>query len=225
MNFKEHFNTWHEPLKPFIESEQFKLIARRINTDREHYNVIPPKGSDLFFKVFNTTNYNKLRVVILGLDPYHTPGAYDGLAFSNSTLISPQPSLKNILKEVENDIYDGFNLERTSEYSLYSWAEQGVLLINTAMSVKEKLPESHLHLWRPFTEFWIKKLQEKNDIIWMLWGKKAESYKHLITNKSHYKLISGHPSPLNTYNPFLGCQCFSKCNEQLKARNLEEIIW
>lgn len=225
MELKQHFETWYEPLKDFVESEKFITIGKQIRDDRVKHSVIPNQGSELLFKVFRLTPYNKIKIIILGLDPYHTPGAYDGLAFSNSSLTQPQPSLRNILTEVESDVYNGLNLNRVTDYSLYSWAEQGVLLINTALTVREGQPESHLHIWKPFTEYWINKLQERNDIIWMLFGRKAESYKHLITNPSHYKIVTGHPSPLNTSNPFKGCKCFSQCNEQLRARNLEIINW
>lgn len=227
MTLQEQFGTWYNPLKEFIESPYFKKsIPSQINNDRIHNIVIPEKGSELFFKVFRVTDYNSLKVVVIGQDPYSNPvEAYDGLAFSNSTLFHPQPSLRNILKEVEDDIYDGFNIERIGNLSLYEWAAQGVLLLNTALSVRQGHPESHLEIWRPFTEFVIRELQIKNDIVWLLWGNKAQSYSKLITNPSHAIINSGHPSPLNTANPFKGCKCFSKCNEQLRIRNLKEIIW
>lgn len=226
MTIKEQFGTWYEPLKEFLESYQFKSIPANINSDRITHIVIPEKGSELFFKVFRVTDYNSLKVIVLGQDPYSNPiEAYDGLAFSNSTLFHPQPSLRNILKEVEDDIYDGFNIERIGNLSLYEWAAQGVLLLNTALSVRQGEPESHLEIWRPFTEFVIRKLQTKQDLVWLLWGNKAISYKKFITNPSHAIIESGHPSSLNTTNPFKGCKCFSKCNEQLRIRNLKKIIW
>lgn len=229
MNIKQHFETWYEPLKDFIESEDFINIGRQIRDDRAKYSVIPNQGSDLLFKVFRLTPYNKVRIVLLGQDCYDTPGAYDGLAFSNSSLTHPQPSLRNILAEVESDIYNGLNLDRVSDYSLYSWSSQGILLINTALTVRVGQPESHLNIWKPFTEFWIRELQNKNDIIWLLLGRKAQSYKYLITNPSHYKIETAHPSPLGAhYNapiPFTGSKIFSKCNTELRARNLKEIVW
>jgi len=223
---RKTFKTWYEPLRTFIQSKEFVNIALNIRKDRNTHTIIPKEGSDLFFKVFRETNYDSLKVVILGLDPYHTDnGAYDGLAFSNSTLAKPQPSLQNILTEVESDVYNGLNLERMSNYSLYNWAEQNVLLINTAMSVRTGQPDSHTALWRPFTLAVIKAICERNDIVWLLWGKKAEAYKQFIKNSSHSVIINGHPSPLNTYNPFLGCKCFSRCNTELEARNKSKIIW
>jgi len=226
MNLREIFNTWYEPLKQFLNSQEFINIGKQVNADRANYTVIPKQGSDLLFRVFNITDYNSLKVIILGQDPYSNPlDAFDGLAFSNAALYSPQPSLRNILKEVEVDIYDGFDLNAIGNLDLTRWSNQGVLLINTAMSVKQHLPDSHTALWRPFTLAVIKAICERNDIVWLLWGKKAEAYKQFIKNSSHSVIINGHPSPLNTYNPFLGCKCFSRCNTELEARNKSKIIW
>lgn len=133
--------------------------------------------------------------------------------------------MSNILEEVENDIYDGFTLERVVNFSLFGWAEQGVLLLNTALSVRWNQPESHIHIWQPFTKAVIEAVNKKNNIVWMLWGNKAANYKKLITNPSHAIIAVGHPSPLNTANPFKGCKCFSKCNYELEIRNKEIIKW
>lgn len=225
MNLKEQFGDWYELLEEFILSDAFRKIGVQVRNDRTNNPVIPSKSTDLLFKVFRVTPYKSLKVIVLGQDPYHGLGQYDGLAFSNSTLDKPQPSLRNILKEVEDDAYDGFALTRVADYSLYNWAEQGVLLINTALTVRAGQPGTHMHIWKPFTSFLIGKLQEKNDLVWLLWGNHAANYKELITNTTHAKIISGHPSPLNTTNPFIGSKPFSRCNEELRARNLEEIIW
>lgn len=222
---KELFDTWAEPLQEFLESKEFTKIAANLKKEYAYYSVIP-EDTKLLFKVFRETPYNSLKVIILGQDPYSNPeNAYDGLAFSNSNLFSPQPSLRTILKEVENDVYDGFDLNTLADLDLTKWSKQGILLLNTALSVRHKEPESHLHIWNKFTNFVINKLQDKNDLVWMLWGRKSQKYKNYITNKSHAILEAGHPSPLNTANPFLGCKCFSKANEELKTRNLKEIIW
>ena len=208
MKLRELFETWYEPLKLFLNSQQFISIGKQIVRDRHNYEIIPKKDSDIMFKVFRVTPYESVKVVILGQDPYYNPiDAFDGLAFSNSTLLNAQPSLRNILKEVETDIYDSFDLSTIGDLDLTRWAKQGVLLINTAMSVKQHLPNSHTELWRPFTAAIIKTICEKDDIIWLLWGTKANAYKSLITNKSHAVISSGHPSPLNTYNPFLKSLC------------------
>lgn len=222
--WKETFESWYEPLKEFITSEEFIKIGRQVNKERKQHIVIPGYQSDLLFKVFRVTDYNTLKVVIIGQDPYSNPlNAYDGLAFSNSNLINPQPSLRNILKEVENDIYNGLNLD--SDINLNRWAKQGVLLINTAMTVRQFQPESHLHIWLPFTLTVINAINRKNDIIWLLWGNKAQRFERYINNKSHVIIKSGHPSPLNTTHPFIGCKCFSQTNKELKIRNKKEVIW
>ena len=229
MNYKEVFGEeWYKELGDFIESPGFLKIGQQIAALRRQGKVIiPDKGSDLLFKVFRTVPFNKVKVIILGQDVYsNPPEAYDGLAFSNSEhLLRPQPSLRNILEEIEEDIYNGLNIHRATDISLYPLAEQGVFLINTALTVERNKPESHLAIWKPFTEQVIQALQKRNDLIWMLWGSKAQSYSNLITNSSHYIIKTGHPSSLNTTNPFKGCRCFSECNRELEARNLTSIIW
>lgn len=233
MNYKELFGeSWAGILEEYLELGKLNVIAKKVNIDRNQFQIIPEQGSPLFFKAFRETLYNEVKVVILGQDPYHSPpNAFDGLAFSNSFLDSQQPSLKNILAEVERDIYDGFELERLSRQSLYSWAEQGVLLINVAHSVRAKKPGSHLPLWEPFTLEVIKALNKKDDLIWLLWGNYAISYKEYISNKSHYIICTSHPSsysymkPVKQYPPFWKSNCFSQVNEQLEARNLSRIKW
>jgi uracil-DNA glycosylase len=230
MKIRELFETWYEPLKSFLNSQGFISIGKQIAKDRQHYEIIPSKTDDLMFKVFRITPYDSVKVVILGQDPYYNPiDAFDGLAFSNSTLLNAQPSLRNILKEVEVDIYDSFDLNTIGDLDLTRWAEQGVLLINTAMSVKQHLANSHTELWRPFTLAVIKAICERNDIVWILWGRKAQNYKQFIKNSSHAILESAHPSPLGCHYEapikFTGSKPFSKCNKELESRNLKSIIW
>jgi len=230
MDLKSEFKTWFPELKTFLQSGMFLNIAKSVRQDRFKHVVIPSQGSPLLFKVFRTVEYSKVKVVILAQDPYSNPvEAYDGLAFSNSGLLAPQPSLRNILQEVENDIYDGFSLERQAELSLYPWAEQGVLLINTALTVRQQSPGSHLQLWYPFMIEVIGALNRRNDIVWLLWGRKAQHFEKYITNPSHAIIKTAHPSPLGCrYNapiPFLGSKCFSKANRKLEIRNKKEIIW
>lgn len=161
--------------------------------------------------------------------PYHGDGQYDGLAFSNSTLDKPQPSLVNILEEVENDVYDGFNLERIANYSLYNWAEQGVFLCNAAHTVIRGEPASHMHYWRNFTIEVVKALNKKDNVVWLLWGKFAQGFVQYIDNPTHRTILTSHPSPLGVHQPapipFRDSKCFSKCNEYLEELNLEKIIW
>jgi uracil-DNA glycosylase len=212
MNFDEQFGTLYLVLKEFLESKAFVTISKQIRNDRYDQPIFPPVGSELFFKVFRETNYNRLKVITLGQYPYYGENEYDGLAFSNSMLEDPLPVLKDILNEVEKDVYNGLALNRVTDYSLFNWAEQGVLLLNIDLSVRIGQPNSHIDIWKPFMKFLIKKLNEKNDLIWILWDKKSQSYANLITNPSHYKI----------YNL---SKCFSKCNEQLKVKNKKEITW
>ena len=226
---KKLFDTWYEPLKGYLESPYFTAVASLVNKDRLKYKVIPEKGSELFFRAFRETPYKNLKVVILGQDPYPQPGIFDGLAFSNGNSLNPQPSLQNILTELETDLYDGFDLNILAHLDLTSWANQGVLLINTAHSVRELSPGSHLSFWKGFTDAVITTINQKDDIVWLLWGRHAQSYKKYIANPSHAVIETSHPSPLGWTKPspipFKGSKCFSKCNEELKARNLKEIDW
>jgi len=159
-------------------------------------------------------------VVIIGQDPYHDGSAH-GLAFSagRSAKRCP-PSLKNIILEVEDDCFDGLNLERASSWSLEGWAEQGVLLLNTALTVEKGRAGSHSKIWEYFTDELLKLLsEEKTGLIYMLWGKHAQSYEHLIDDKHNYIIKAGHPSPLNRTNPFRGSKCFSKANQIIENQN------
>jgi uracil-DNA glycosylase len=138
---------------------------------------------------------------------------------------TPKPT-EPIIKEVERDIYNGFDIHVSSEYSLRRWAIQGVLLLNTALTVEESTPGSHIKLWKPFTEYIFKILNENNSgLIFMLWGNEAQKYEELINTNLHYIIEAGHPSPLNTKLPFVGNGCFSKCNKILEKNNNIKIIW
>lgn len=231
MDFSKYFTEdWYSKLKHYLETPEFAKIAIQINQERKIKNIIPTQGSELFLKVFRVVPFNSVIVNVLGQDPYYNPPeAFDGLAFSNSTLDSSQPSLSNILEEVENDVYDGFNLERLNNFSLYNWAEQGVFLNNTAHTVVQGMPESHLYYWRNFTIEVIKALNDKDNIVHLLWGRKAQAYKKYITNTTHYIIETSHPSPLSFKDkapiPFVDSKCFSRCNEFLREKNIKEIIW
>jgi len=220
---------WYSCLKHYLESKEFERIAIDIALERKRNVILPPKESELFLKVFRVTPYDSVKVVIIGQDPYHGLGQFDGLSFSNSTLDSPQPSLANILEEVENDVYDGFNLERISNFSLYGWAEQGVLLTNAAHTVVQGKPGSHMKYWKNFTIEVVKALNSKDNIIWLLWGRFAQDFSQYILNDTHYIIKTSHPSPLGVDKaapiPFRDSKCFSKCNEFLKNKNINGIIW
>jgi uracil-DNA glycosylase len=226
---------WYQLLKPIIDNGLVSDIAKKINGYRTNHVVIPPKGAPTMFRAFRETPYSKVKVIILGQDPYHSYEGdipvFDGLAFSNGNTYHASPSLRNIIKELEDSMSDGLDLKLSTKQDLTSWAMQGVLLINTAHSVLKGQPGSHLHLWKEFTEYVLKKLNEKNDLIWLLWGQKSINYKQYITNRSHTVICTSHPSPFSAnntvgeYPAFIGSNCFNEANEELDARNISKIVW
>lgn len=226
MDLSRYFSKdWYNELKDYVDSKEFLNEGMKIAGDRNLKVIYPEKDSDLFLKVFREVNYNDVKVVILGQDPYHD-GSYDGLAFSNSNeKITCSPSLRNILREVENDIYGGFDITSATDFSLYRWAKQGVFLCNAAHTVAKGSPGSHIRYWKEFTRRVVLALNKRDNVIWLLWGNFAHMYSALITNPTHSIIKTGHPSPLNTANPFLGCKCFSKCNKELESKGLSPIKW
>ena len=210
-----------------IGESVINALLGNINTDlrveRQTKEVLPEAGSPLLFQAFRETPFNSVKVVILGQDPYHD-GSYNGLAFGNgepdkdpSERISP--SLRTILKEVKS------TYQEDAHPSLYPWARQGVLLINTAHTVVKGIAGSHIPLWANFTSTVIDTLNKRDDIVWMLWGSHAQQYIPLITNRTHSIIKTGHPSPLNRTNPFYESACFSKCDTELMSRGIIPISW
>ena len=182
--------------------------------------IFPPKE-----KIFNALNFTPIKttkVVIIGQDPYHTFGQADGLAFSchNGT---PQPSLRNIYKEIKEDL----GLDMSASTDLSPWAKQGVMLLNTSLTVVEHQPASHANeRWHKFTTEIVKILNEQDQpIVFMLWGNHAKSFLPILNNPNHLILQSAHPSPFSAYNGFFGCKHFSKCNKFLVEHNLTPIDW
>jgi uracil-DNA glycosylase len=189
--------------------------------------TIYPEEKNLF-RAFQLCPKNETKIVILGQDPYHTPGKANGLAFSVNN--GKAPSLTNIQKEVYTDIYqeshveDRANLDEYIPTDLSPWAAQGVLLLNTALTVARGAPGSHLKLWEPFTEYIFKEIfSHMQPLIFMLWGKKAQKYKELISSQ-HHILEAAHPSPYSASSGFFGCKHFSKANQILSEKN-QEICW
>ena len=215
---------WFKVMEEYLEGDDFSRLYLELFKERRVYTVYPEKGSELLFKAFRTTPFSKVKVVILGQDPYHD-GSYDGFAFSNFEKLRPSPSLANILKEVESDVYDGFKL--VQDLSLERWAKQGVLLINTAHTVRKGEPASHLLMWMEFTRVVVNHLlKSRNPIVWMLWGAKAK--KHIEGRRiapQQYVLRTSHPSPFSAYSGFNGCKHFSQANKFLLDHNKEPIVW
>lgn len=215
-------DSWKEALKEEFEKDYFAQIALHLQTEKATKTVIYPPGS-LIFNAFNYTPFNKVKVVILGQDPYHNPQQAMGLSFSVPNGVKPPPSLANIFKELKNDI--GMAIPTTG--NLESWAKQGVLLLNAVLTVRANEPASHGKIgWISFTDAVIKKLsEEKKGIVFILWGKFAQEKQVLIDELKHFILTAAHPSPLSAHNGFWGCKHFSRTNELLVKQGLAPIDW
>ena len=213
-------NYWDVVLKEEYEKNYFKNIAMFINKEYKEKIVYPPKRDIL--RALKLTDYNAVKVVILGQDPYHGENEANGLSFSVNEGIKLPPSLKNIYKE----LYDDLGITKTTG-DLTSWANQGVLLLNSVLTVLKDTPTSHSKIgWQEYTDAIIKKLNEREKpIVFILWGNYARSKKNLITNKRHYIIESPHPSPFSANSGFFGSRPFSKTNEFLKKNNIKEIEW
>lgn len=214
-------NYWDIVLKEEYEKEYFKNIVDFVNKVYKEKTIFPPKARIL--SALNITDYKDVKVVILGQDPYHGIGEANGLAFSVNDEIRIPPSLKNIYKELNTDL--GIPIAHTG--NLESWAREGVLLLNSVLTVEKDKPASHKNIgWEIFTDNIIKKLNEKQDpIVFILWGNFAKSKKNLITNSKHLIIESSHPSPFSVNYGFFGSRPFSRTNEFLKKNNIKEIDW
>ncbi len=214
-------NDWDLVLKDELNKDYFKNL---LDTVKSLYKekIIYPKQTDLF-KAFRNTSYENTKVVILGQDPYHGENQAEGLSFSVKVGVKQPPSLQNIFKELHDDL--GCSIP--THGSLVKWSEEGVLLLNTVLTVEKDKAASHKDLgWETFTDAVIKKLNEKETpIVFILWGSFARSKKVFITNPKHLIIESAHPSPFSAYNGFFGTKPFSKTNEFLKKNNLEPIDW
>lgn len=219
MNYKVN-NNWDIILKDEYEKEYFKNLLNYINEEYNNKTVYPLKEN--IFKALEYTDYNDIKVVILGQDPYHGEGEAQGLSFSIPNDIKITPSLRNIFKELKNDL----NIERTNT-DLSDWAKQGILLLNAILTVCKDTPLSHKDKgWETFTDEIIKKINEREEpVVFILWGNYARSKKKLITNKNHYIIESAHPSPLSASRGFFDSKPFSKTNNILIRINKESIRW
>lgn len=188
--------------------------------------IVYPVSSVLRYVAFRLLKPKDVKVIILGQDPYHD-GSATGLAFDNlaySKTISP--SLRNILKEREDDGYPPLAEGKLYNTYLENWPKEGVLLLNTALTVEKGKPGSHAELWRPFTEALISEISEKLDnVVWILWGRHAQSYKYLIDNETHRFITSAHPSPFSANKGFFGSQPFSMANKYLEELDRKPVKW
>ena len=214
-------NDWDIILKDELEKDYFKKLIEFIKKEYKE-KTIYPKETEIF-KAFRNTSYKDTKVVILGQDPYHGENEAEGLSFSVKIGVRKPPSLKNIFKELNDDL--GCTIPEHG--SLVKWSEEGVLLLNTVLTVEKDKPASHKDLgWEKFTDEVIRKLNEKNTpVVFILWGNFAKSKKSLITNKIHYIIESAHPSPFSARTGFFGSRPFSKANNFLIKNNLKPIDW
>ncbi len=214
-------NSWDIILKEEYEKGYFKNLKDFVINEYKHKTVYP-KMSEIF-NAFTKTTYDNVKVVILGQDPYHGENEAEGLAFSVKVGIAKPPSLINIFSELKNDL----GIDPPNHGSLVSWANEGVLLLNSTLTVIKDSPRSHFnHGWETFTDNVIKLINEKDTpVVFILWGSDARSKKPLITNKKHLIIESAHPSPLSAYRGFFGSKPFSKTNEFLKKNNIKPINW
>ena len=214
--------TWEDIIDLEKQKDYYKKLKEEIDKRYETTTVFPEKQN--IFKAFYLTKLDNLKVVILGQDPYHGFGQAQGLAFSTPANIKNPPSMQNILKEIQSDLGKKSICE---DGDLTPWAKQGVLLLNTILTVEEAKPKSHHNLgWEVFTDNIIKYISDNcEDTIFILWGSPAISKTKLIDRKKHHILTAPHPSPLSSYRGFFGCKHFSQANDILKSLNKEAIIW
>ena len=215
-------NSWDDILKDEFEKQYYKDIREFLKKEYATKTVFPSMYD--IFNALKYTPYEDVKVVILGQDPYHGIGQAHGLSFSVKKGITPPPSLKNIYKEIENDL--NIEMDKTNG-ELTSWANQGVLMLNASLTVLKGQPNSHSKIgWEKLTDSIIEKLNYKDTpVVYLLWGRNAQMKENLITNKNHLILKCAHPSPYSANNGFFGCKHFSKTNEFLKNNGLVEINW
>ena len=214
-------NTWDDLLKDEFQKEYYQNLHDFLKTEYSQ-RVIYPDMYDIY-NALKYTSYEDVKVVIIGQDPYHEKGQAHGLCFSVKDNVPFPPSLKNIFKELNTDL----NIPIPKTGDLTKWAKQGVLLLNTCLTVREHYANSHKGKgWEVLTSKIIEILNKRQKpIIFVLWGNDAKTKKQLITNPVHCVLEAAHPSPLSAYNGFFGCKHFSKINEILKKNNMKEIDW
>jgi uracil-DNA glycosylase len=213
---------WKKLLKDEFSKPYFKHIVQHLKTEKEQGKIIYPPGR-FIFNAFDTTPLDKVKVVIIGQDPYHGPNQAHGLCFSVQRGVPPPPSLLNIFKELQDDI----GCPIPTHGDLTKWAQQGVFLLNASLSVRAAEPMSHARIgWALFTDTVIRKISaEKKHVVFMLWGKFAQEKRALIDDSKHLILRSVHPSPLSAHAGFFGCKHFSKANEYLMSKGIDPIDW
>lgn len=212
-------NDWDNVLKNIYDGEYFRPLLLKVQNEYKNKVIFPPKHE--VFNAFRLTPFANVKVVIVGQDPYHGVGEAHGLSFSVRDGVKLPPSLKNIYKE----LYDDLGVPIRNSGDLSSWAKQGVLMLNSTLTVEKDNANSHSNIgWQQFTDDVIRLIDNnKRDVVFILWGNYARSKKALI--KNNFIIESAHPSPFSAYNGFFGSKPFSKCNNYLKSKGLKEIKW
>lgn len=212
--------TWTEILAPIKSTEYFKNLWQKVREKYAQDKCFPPPKQ--IFRALELTSFEDVKVVIIGQDPYHNDLQANGLCFSVSAKVSLPPSLKNIFKELQDDL----GISRTNP-ELDDWAKQGVLLLNATLTVKAHEPNSHKDVgWEKFTDFIIKEISDKKEnIVFVLWGAFAQKKEELINSSKHFIVKSAHPSPFSVYRGFYGSKPFSQINDFLASKNIEKIYW
>ena len=212
--------TWTEVLSPIKNSEYFTTLWEKVKQEYAVTKCFPPKN--MIFRALELTPFDSVQVVIIGQDPYHNDFQANGLCFSVSDQVTAPPSLKNIFKELEEDL----GISKTTN-ELDSWAVQGVLMLNATLTVRAHQPNSHKDLgWDKFTDFIIQQVSEKKEnVVFVLWGAFAQKKLNLIDEKKHFVIQSAHPSPFSVHRGFFGSRPFSKINDFLVSKGKSPIRW
>ncbi len=214
-------NEWDEILKDEFQSDYYAQIRETLKQEYASHEIYPPMQD--IFNALRYTSYSDVKAVLLGQDPYHGPGQAHGLCFSVRPGVAPPPSLQNIFKELQSDM----GLPAPHSGCLIPWAKEGVLMLNTTLTVRRGQANSHSKIgWTKFTDAIIQKFNDhEQPIVFLLWGSNARSKKALITNPNHLILETVHPSPLSAHQGFFGSRHFSQCNEFLMAHGIAPIDW
>lgn len=213
--------SWKKPLKDEFDKPYYIELISFIEKEYKSHTIFPPQ-QDLY-RAFELTPFDKVKVIILGQDPYHGVDQANGLSFAVHEHISLPPSLKNIFKEIESDLH----ISPLKNGDLTRWATQGVLLLNSTLTVQENTPGSHQKKgWETFTDTIIRKLsQNREHLVFILWGNYAKQKRSLIDARKHCIIESAHPSPLSAHNGFFGSKPFSKANAYLREHGIDQIDW
>lgn len=214
-------SSWKRQLQTEFEKEYFVRLTDFVRQEYKETTIFP--AANLIFNAFDHTPFDKVKVIILGQDPYHNIGQAHGLSFSVNDGVQMPPSLLNIFKEIESDL----GIPRPRSGNLTRWADQGVLLLNSILTVRAHTAGSHQNKgWERFTDQAIKKLaQEREHLVFILWGAYAQKKAAYIDNKKHLVLTTAHPSPLSVHRGFFGCKHFSQTNDYLKSKGIKPIEW